>query len=602
MKMIESVTSFYTENVQKYSIDLLNLNKRIHRVGTIRLILLVIALFVIWHFRSLDNLWLLCLGLGFAIPFLLLVIRHNKLFEKRRYVKQMIFLNEQEIKAMNYDFSSFDGAPEKISSQHDFGFDLDLLGEQSVFQSLNRTVTGCGRDYLISTLEKPFTDKESIQNRQTTIRELQEDIQGVQHFLVTAKADLQEEDHKKDLAFLSRPLPVSLGSRGLWNVCQYLIPALWTLLIAGYAFNYIPGFLVGFYFIFCLVFANWPAKKINKLYQQMDKTGKLLGTYARLFQLIEERDFTTKELQEIKAKLLESSEAASDEIKRLSRIIGALDQRFSLAGILANLFYLRDIRQAIALEDWYAVNSTKAVSWIEELGHYDALLSMSVFSFNHPDYNFPKINDTYFIMDGKQLGHPLLPREECVKNDVSITKAPGFLIITGANMAGKSTYLRTVGVNFVLACTGMPVCADSLTVYPASLVTSLRTADSLTSGESYFFAELKRLKMIIDRLDQGERLFIILDEILKGTNSLDKQKGSLSLMRQLVNYGSCGIIATHDLVLGTLIDDYPNEIANYRFEAEIKDEELTFSYQLQEGVAQNMNASFLMRKMGITLD
>lgn len=168
-------------------------------------------------------------------------------------------------------------------------------------------------------------------------------------------------------------------------------------------------------------------------------------------------------------------------------------------------------------------------------------------------------------------------------------------------MAGKSTYLRTVGVNYLLACVGTPVCADSLTVYPANMVTSLRTADSLMSNESYFFAELKRLKMIIDRLQQGEKLFIILDEILKGTNSVDKQKGSLALMKQLVTYQTCGIIATHDLALGELEKEFPNQIKNYRFEADITNEELTFSYQLREGVAQNMNACFLMKKMGITV-
>ena len=166
-------------------------------------------------------------------------------------------------------------------------------------------------------------------------------------------------------------------------------------------------------------------------------------------------------------------------------------------------------------------------------------------------------------------------------------------------MAGKSTYLRTIGVNYLLACVGAPVCAASLTVYPAHMVTSLRTSESLASNESYFFAELKRLKMIIDRLQNGEKLFIILDEILKGTNSIDKQKGSLALMKQLVAYKACGIIATHDLVLGTLEEEFPEQIKNYRFEADIKDEELSFSYQLREGIAQNMNACFLMNKMGI---
>lgn len=181
--------------------------------------------------------------------------------------------------------------------------------------------------------------------------------------------------------------------------------------------------------------------------------------------------------------------------------------------------------------------------WFDALARFDALNSLGGFAFNHPEYIYPEIADTYFQMEGKALGHPLLNRDVCVKNDIDIRKSPWFLIITGANMAGKSTYLRTIGVNYLLACVGAPVCAASLTVYPAHMVTSLRTSDSLASNESYFFAELKRLKMIIDRLQNGEKLFIILDEILKGTNSIDKQKGSLALMKQLVAYKACGIIA-----------------------------------------------------------
>ena len=166
-------------------------------------------------------------------------------------------------------------------------------------------------------------------------------------------------------------------------------------------------------------------------------------------------------------------------------------------------------------------------------------------------------------------------------------------------MAGKSTFLRTVGVNFLLTCVGLPVYAESLSVYPAQLVTSLRTADSLVANESYFYAELKRLKMIIDRLNAGEQLLILLDEILKGTNSVDKQKGSLALVKQLIRKNTCGIIATHDLLLGSLSDVFPGRVQNKRFEADIIGDELTFTYQLRDGIAQNMNATFLMQKMGI---
>ena len=164
-------------------------------------------------------------------------------------------------------------------------------------------------------------------------------------------------------------------------------------------------------------------------------------------------------------------------------------------------------------------------------------------------------------------------------------------------MAGKSTYLRTIGCNFLLACVGLPACAKRLAIYPARLVTSLRTPDSLASNESYFFAELKRIKMIIDRITKGEELFIILDEILKGTNSIDKQKGSIDLLKRFVAEGTCGIIATHDLILGSLENEFPDKVKNYCFEADIVNDKLSFTYKLREGVAKNMNASFLIHQL-----
>jgi DNA mismatch repair ATPase MutS len=224
---------------------------------------------------------------------------------------------------------------------------------------------------------------------------------------------------------------------------------------------------------------------------------------------------------------------------------------------------------------------------------------LGIFAYNNPDYAYPEVSDT-FMFEAKELGHPMINRSACVRNDVEMNGQPFFLVVTGANMAGKSTYLRTAGINLVLACAGAPVCAVSLRFYPYRLVTNLRTSDSLTENESYFFAELKRLKMIIDRLQSGDRLFIILDEILKGTNSEDKQKGSIALMRQLVSLEGNGIIATHDLVLGILEKEFPGAIKNYRFEAGIDGEQLSFTYKIQEGVARNMNASFLMKQMGIT--
>ncbi|KAA6307601.1 DNA mismatch repair protein MutS, partial [termite gut metagenome] len=254
-----------------------------------------------------------------------------------------------------------------------------------------------------------------------------------------------------------------------------------------------------------------------------------------------------------------------------------------VAFILNGLFF-RELHQIMKIEAWKENYASDLPRWLEAVGETDALCSLATYAYNHPGYTYPQIATTSFRMCAEAMGHPLMHREKCVRNDIIMQQRPFFLIITGANMAGKSTYLRTTAVNYLLACMGVPVCADKMEFYPAKLVTGLRTSDSLNDNESYFFAELKRLKFIVDELRAGEELFVILDEILKGTNSTDKQKGSFALIKQLITLQTNGIIATHDLQLGTLADTFPENIQNFCFEAEINNNELTFSYQLKKGI------------------
>jgi DNA mismatch repair ATPase MutS len=475
---------------------------------------------------------------------------------------------------------------------------LDLFGAQSLFQSMNRTVTHMGKALLADWFKQPPGRKAVILRRQEAVKEIGRKVHFRQHFYVAGAPEKGVRDDILRCRTLFA-LPSRLSQSVFWRAAVWTVPVLWLATLAGIYCGGLPYSAGGIMFVAAFIVANVPGARIHRLHRAAEKMEKILQTSAQLIGLVEKEPFVSEELLEAQRAFVTATGSASRTIRRLSAIIGALDQRFSLAGLLLNVFYMRDMRQAMQLERWTATHADAAAGWFDALARIDALCSLGGFAFNHPDYAYPDIADTFFQMEGKALGHPLLHRDRCVKNDVSITRNPFFLIVTGANMAGKSTYLRTVGVNFLLACMGLPVCADSLTVYPARLVTSLRTADSLTAHESYFFAELKRLKMIIDRLHAGEELFIILDEILKGTNSKDKQKGSLALLKQLIALRSCGIIATHDLMLGSLEDEFPDHTRNCCFEADIAGDSLTFDYRLRPGIAQNMNASFLMEKMGI---
>ncbi len=286
--------------------------------------------------------------------------------------------------------------------------------------------------------------------------------------------------------------------------------------------------------------------------------------------------------------------------KKLKKTVKAFDNRLNfIFAILANMFVMWDLQVVFRLEKLKTELKDVIDKWFEVLSEFDALASLATFSYNNENFVYPKLTDDIFELKMKSAGHPLIHESDRVANDYQINGLQKITILTGANMAGKSTFLRTVGVNLILASAGTKVCAEEFIYSPIDIYTSVRTNDSLHKNESYFYAELMRLKVMMDRLKNGETLFIILDEMLKGTNSKDKHTGSKGLIEQLVKYKASGIAATHDIQIGELINKYPQNINNKRFEVEIRNEKLTFDYKLQDGISQNLNATFLMKKYGI---
>lgn len=580
----------------------LRLQKKMHRLGSARLLLVVAAIATTWILMEQSGLPIAGAIVIYAALFALLMVYHTRLDHKKTYAETKAHLCSSELKGLNYDFSPFDGAADKINEAHPFSLDLDLFGERSFFQSINRTVTCTGRERLADRLVNPLTEKEAILQRQEAVKELAPLVGLRQDFYIRGLLQAGKPQDARLLAKLASGASAYFADSLFWRTAVRLLPLLWAAVAAGFIFGYLPLSVCNILFALSTLTAYIRLGRINALHKTVDRLEKILLTYSHLMRIIEKESFTSRLLAETGRQLVYKGVTASQAIGKLSSHIGVLDRRGTLTGVLFNIFSLCDIRASIAIEKWKREYGTKTSAWFDALARFDALSSLAGFAFNHPDYIYTAIADSYFETSGRALGHPLLQRDVCVKNDISITQAPYFLIITGANMAGKSTYLRTVGINFLLATVGAPVCAEALRIYPARLVTSLRTSDSLAGNESYFFAELKRLKMIIDRLHQGEKLFIILDEILKGTNSADKQKGSFALVKQLLRSKACGIIATHDLTLGSLQRHFPAQIKNYRFEADMLAGALSFSYQIKEGIAQNMNACFLMQKMGISIE
>lgn len=590
----------YTERLSLTKGQLQQVKKQIFRISMLRLALFVAGVAGIYFFFSQTPLLIICICLTF-LPLFILVKIHNHFFIRKEWLETQARIIQEELQALSGDYSSFEDGKEYVNPEHPYSFDLDIFGRRSLFQSINRTCTFFGKDRLAKWLQNHLHKKTSIEKRQEMVREISEHTLFREQFRVAGLVHHgQSSDGEKIQAWSQSPaqyLHAGWVKAFIWGV-----PVINSLLLITSLIGWTSFSCLGLSFGIFLVLSFGIIKRATYIQETYGKQLKSLNGYARLIALTKAEDWKSAGMLELMERFNLNGQSPVQALQQLSKELDRLDLRnnqFLYVLLEGSIFF--QLQEIVRIERWKVRYGQHISEWLETVGELDALCSLGTFAYNHPQYTYPELTEKPFCFLATQMGHPLMPASQCVKNDATIPSRPFFLIITGANMAGKSTYLRTIGVNYLLACIGAPVCCERLKLYPNQLITSLRTSDSLSDNESYFFAELKRLKRIIDLLNQGQQLFIILDEILKGTNSMDKQKGSFDLIRQFMQLKANGIIATHDLLLGSLIKQFPEEIRNYCFEADIKENELTFSYKLREGVAQNMNACFLMKKMGIIL-
>lgn len=590
----------YTERLSLTKGQLQQVKKQIFRISMLRLTLFIAGVAGIYFFFSQTPLLIVCICLTF-LPLFILVKIHNHFFIRKEWLETQARIIQEELQALSGDYSSFEDGKEYVNPEHPYSFDLDIFGRRSLFQSINRTCTFFGKARLAKWLQNHLHEKTSIEKRQEMVREISEHTLFREQFRIAGLVHHgQSSDGEKIQAWSQSPaqyLHAGWVKAFIWGV-----PVINSLLLITSLIGWTSFSCLGLSFGIFLVLSFGIIKRATYIQETYGKQLKSLNGYARLIALAKAEDWKSAGMLELMERFKLNGQSPVQALQQLSKELDRLDLRnnqFLYVLLEGSIFF--QLQEIVRIERWKVRYGQYISEWLETVGELDALCSLGTFAYNHPQYTYPELTEKPFCFLATQMGHPLMPVSQCVKNDATIPSRPFFLIITGANMAGKSTYLRTIGVNYLLACVGAPVCCERLKLHPNQLITSLRTSDSLSDNESYFFAELKRLKRIIDLLNQGQQLFIILDEILKGTNSMDKQKGSFDLIRQFMQLKANGIIATHDLLLGSLIKQFPEEIRNYCFEADIKDNELTFSYKLREGVAQNMNACFLMKKMGIIL-
>ncbi|NOR76791.1 MAG: hypothetical protein GQ525_16735 [Draconibacterium sp.] len=594
--MNKPVSEFYSEKLEEYSSKFKLVSQKLRRFAWYRFITFLLIFAPVFIF-GIKNWLTLVISVLAIILFFFLIKKNIQLDKKKKKYIELKKLTENEILALKHSFSHFENGKKFLDVEHFFSYDLDLFGEGSLFQFLNRTSTVIGSQQLAKCLISPSINKKEIEKRQQAIKELALIPDWRLNFLANGNLfDETEVMNHEIKAWSELELTLNRSASVKWMIRLMPIVTLASIVpaVLGITNLFMVITILSQWF---LMYFFW--SRITQYFSYFGRKSELLAKYMQLLKFVEEHDFNSEYLVELQKKA-KKPELASRIFKQLKSLVKELEYRQNiLVGITLNSFFLWDIRCVYKLWNWHQQNHKKLTDWLYVVAEIDALISLANFSNNQPDYIFPEIHDDDFSFHAKNLGHPLLKADKRICNHLGINGSSKAIIITGANMAGKSTFLRAVGINLILGQLGAPVCASEMTLTPISIYTNMRTTDSLLKDESYFFAELKRIKAVLDRLQNGERIFVILDEMLKGTNSVDKLNGSKELIRKLVEFKSISLIATHDLKLAEMENEFPQRVFNKCFEIKIENDELVFDYLLSDGVTKTMNATFLMKKMGI---
>jgi ABC-type multidrug transport system fused ATPase/permease subunit len=568
-------------------------------ISTLRLFLALITLYSAFQyfFKDASGFYGIVAVIS-LILFLIMVKRHERINQQTRLYEQLVRINETEIKVTNGDYSDFYDGNEFEHSDHPYTFDLDVFGRKSLYQYLNRTANFIGRERLAQYLITP--NKFEIQRTQAAIKELSPLLNWRQEFL--AMGQLAPDNKKNYYQLLDWTKQAPITTSMFAKIFYWTLTALTLGLVVLSGFFTFPwlGGMLKFLTLFNLFVVALHTQQIKKEISQLNAIYKTVAQYGNLIQSIEKQAFKSDKLQEIQQGLKPEKELASAAILQLSVLLNRLE---SVQNIFATLLFnglgLYHLHTLIALQDWKKEHAANLENWINSVGEMEALNSLAHFVHNHPTFVFPTLSEKV-EMEMIELGHPLISAEKRINNDITFEKE-GFVILTGSNMSGKSTFLRTLGINLLLVNVGLPVCAKRCATYPFDIFVCMKLSDSLHDNESYFYAELKRLQRIVDTLQNGKPCFVLLDEVLRGTNSNDKLAGTLGLTERMIVQKATGIIATHDLKVCDLTTQYPDYLRNMCFEVEMTTDNLIFDYKLREGVCVNKSASFLMKKMGITV-
>lgn len=601
---MKSAEQMYEKRKNSYDKLLQRQKKADRKTSNIRLMVFIAGICAAVYTGLAHNYILLAAASAvFIVMFIYLVIYQEKLLRRMKYSSLLLDINSTSLKRINGEWNKFEDAGEDfVEDNHSYSGDLDIFGKGSLYQWINAAKTFVGREMLRDLLLGEVGSKTDIYERQAAVKELAAMLNWRQRFSAEGMATLENIHNPDELmswgkernAFYSKP----------WVIAGFrFFPVITVLLVtAGFFMNIIPKTLPAIALFIQFAMVSYNVKGRYRVFAIFEKYNKDLRVYYKMLKHFENRQFKTDFINKIKGNLRSSEGvAAYKQVDKLSSIVDSLSNRRNLFYIFFNVLTLWDFQGIIALEAWKKESGDNLNEWLDAIGRMEALTSLAIICFENPDWIVPEIKDEKeAVLEAKALGHPLLIGKR-VHNDLIINEKVKVILITGSNMSGKSTLLRTVGINLVLAYAGAPVCAQVFTASMMEIYTCMRVKDNLEESISSFYAELLRIKKIVKESEAGKKVFFLLDEIFKGTNSQDRHAGARVLINKLSLTNAIGMVSTHDLELCDL-EQKNDKIANYHFQEFYEAESIYFDYKLRQGPSTTRNALHLMRLAGIEVE
>ena len=596
-------SAYYTSKIALCDKEINKYERLINIYSLLRLLAFLFGIFLVYQSLKLDRIWATELAfLSAVFGFAYLVKRQSLLEKKKNYFSDLRKINTNEINILNRQSSIYPDGASRINGLHPYTSDLDIFGKGSLFAMLNRCSTEQGNDKLAGWLSAPASIDE-IKRRQSGVQEIASKPDWRQNFQAVLLFINKSDDNTPKLFQYLRITPISHSK----PLQLYIRLAPWLFITFAALSYYVSWFLLA---VIVMGITNAFISLIfNSLVMKaMDMTGKMSKTLEHFhgaIHAIREEPWRSTVCSTLADELKNEKKGKfPDQVKRLSVLINRME--LLQIGLIAPILYFASawgVRQLFAMEQWKRNNNLNLEEAFDIIAFFEALTSLSSLKNNYPEFCVPEIrDDEHYTLNAEDIGHPLIPAEVRISNNFTLNNELKIDIITGSNMAGKSTFLRTLGINSVLALCGAPVCAKSMSLTPMLIFSYMRIADSLNESTSTFKAELDRLKLLLDTLEKEEKVYFLIDEMLRGTNSVDKYRGSKAVIEKLIAQNAVGIVATHDLQIAQLEQKYPDYIRNFYFDIRVEKEEMKFDYKLKAGECKTFNASLLLQQLGINVE